>query len=271
MSRIDLTAISDAKRAANQRNAQLSTGPRTPEGKQRSSQNALTHGLFADTHLVLPGESQAAHDTLQKQFEDSLQPSDAVEASIVERMIANRWKLCRLKDLESKIYEHGARAAIKYREDQYLHSLPYCEKRKDREAQEPLREQSRQRCETDWKTVAPGTLLLSDTRWEDLARHEKRLEDQFYKAQRELRLWRKEKRTTPPPACGFADEDPKTPQEQEQTPIPQNEPNEATTPAPTATYDPPPPDPIVDTPSKEEAKLPANPIHPIPLNVSPTG
>ena len=55
MSRLDLSEISDAKRAANARNAQLSTGPRTPEGKHRSSQNAITHGLFADDHVVLPG------------------------------------------------------------------------------------------------------------------------------------------------------------------------------------------------------------------------
>ena len=49
--------ISNEQQAANQANAELSTGPRTEEGKARSSQNSLKHGVFAKT-IVLPGESQ---------------------------------------------------------------------------------------------------------------------------------------------------------------------------------------------------------------------
>lgn len=47
---------SDRQRAANRRNAQRSTGPRSAAGKRRSSQNALRHGLAAQLG------SDPAHD-----------------------------------------------------------------------------------------------------------------------------------------------------------------------------------------------------------------
>jgi len=48
---------------ANRRNALLSTGPRTAEGKSASSANALKHGLSA-AFRVFPGESQQEFDSL---------------------------------------------------------------------------------------------------------------------------------------------------------------------------------------------------------------
>ena len=38
--------------AANRRNAQKSTGPRTPEGRAVSKMNALKHGIFSKEVLV---------------------------------------------------------------------------------------------------------------------------------------------------------------------------------------------------------------------------
>jgi hypothetical protein len=52
---------SDAQIRANQANAQLSTGPRSPEGKERVSQNARRHGL--NSHVILP-EDQPEFDAL---------------------------------------------------------------------------------------------------------------------------------------------------------------------------------------------------------------
>jgi hypothetical protein len=51
----------EARRAAiNRANSAHSTGPRTESGKQRSSQNALSHGLTART-AVLPTEDPDAY------------------------------------------------------------------------------------------------------------------------------------------------------------------------------------------------------------------
>jgi hypothetical protein len=45
----------------NRRNAQLSTGPRTPQGKAAVRYNGLGHGLTA-RHAVLAGENPAAFE-----------------------------------------------------------------------------------------------------------------------------------------------------------------------------------------------------------------
>ena len=43
---------------ANQHNAQLSTGPRTAEGKARSAANSTRHG-FCSQSVLLPGDDPA--------------------------------------------------------------------------------------------------------------------------------------------------------------------------------------------------------------------
>ncbi len=53
--------ISEARRRANLRNAQKSTGPKTVEGKQHSRANAIKHGLSASI-LVAPEEAQSLED-----------------------------------------------------------------------------------------------------------------------------------------------------------------------------------------------------------------
>ena len=71
---------SPEKIEANRRNAQKSTGPRTPEGKSRSRWNALKHGL--DAHApVLPGESAEALQERIDTWTDQLQPRNDAERS----------------------------------------------------------------------------------------------------------------------------------------------------------------------------------------------
>ena len=51
---------SEAQTLANQKNAQLSTGPTTPDGKNRSSHNAVKTGLTGQT-VLLPSDDAAAY------------------------------------------------------------------------------------------------------------------------------------------------------------------------------------------------------------------
>ena len=63
----------EAQIAANRRNARKSTGPRTEEGKKRSSINALDHGCRANV-LVMPGEDVGEYEKLSDAWKRSIRP-----------------------------------------------------------------------------------------------------------------------------------------------------------------------------------------------------
>ncbi|MBK9168914.1 MAG: hypothetical protein IPM24_15785 [Bryobacterales bacterium] len=89
--------------AANRRNAQHSTGPRTPEGKAASSCNAAVTGLFS-RHLVLtgvedPAEFQALLDGLIEDF----QPQSAHQQILVIRYARQLWLSQRIARMECAI------------------------------------------------------------------------------------------------------------------------------------------------------------------------
>ena len=70
---------------ANSANALLSTGPRTAAGKQRSSQNALTHGLTSHSP-VLATENPAAYQLQCRQFFDEYQPDNPTETQLTQEL-----------------------------------------------------------------------------------------------------------------------------------------------------------------------------------------
>jgi len=84
----------EAQILANRRNAQKSTGPRTPEGKAIISQNALKHGLTA-SQAIISSESQAEFEMYRDQMLDELVPVGAMESMLTERIISLSWRLKR--------------------------------------------------------------------------------------------------------------------------------------------------------------------------------
>lgn len=90
-----------AKLEANRRNAALSTGPRTTEGKAVVARNATTHGIFAAVP-VLPGESPEAWADHRHGVVQSLAPVGLLELNLAERAALILWRLQRLARYEAE-------------------------------------------------------------------------------------------------------------------------------------------------------------------------
>jgi hypothetical protein len=93
--------------AVNRANAQHSTGPRTPAGKQRSSLNALQHGLTSRS-AVLPSEDLAAYQRHIQQFHDEYQPATPTETQLVHELANTAWRLNRIPFLEADLLARAA-------------------------------------------------------------------------------------------------------------------------------------------------------------------
>jgi hypothetical protein len=98
--------VSQARQAANERNAQLSTGPRTQEGKQKIRLNGLRHGLTGQMTLM-PWEDRAAHDKFCKELIDELAPEGKEEALLANSVAEDHWRLNRIRAIEENIFALG--------------------------------------------------------------------------------------------------------------------------------------------------------------------
>ena len=90
---------------ANRRNAQKSTGPRTPEGKAVSRFNAFKHGLHAES-LVIPGEDPAELETLAQEYFEEYQPSTPTQRHYVQRLILCDWLRRRCLRIQAEVLTH---------------------------------------------------------------------------------------------------------------------------------------------------------------------
>src|SRR3954471_7607007 len=104
---------------ANRRNALRSTGPTSPEGKQRSRCNAVRHGLTAETVI---GALEDAED--YKSFEAAItadyDPQSAVERELVLRLASLLWRLRRATRMETGLFEIQAQHLYEFRQTRHM-------------------------------------------------------------------------------------------------------------------------------------------------------
>jgi len=95
-----------AQIAANQKNAQLSSGPSSQTGKAKSSLNAVKSGLTGRT-VLLPSEDAALYQAHVCEFVKHYAPVGDEECKLVQSLADTEWRLLRIPALEMGIYAVG--------------------------------------------------------------------------------------------------------------------------------------------------------------------
>jgi len=96
---------SDKQTEANRLNAQHSTGPRSDEGKARSSRNALKTGIDSES-LILPGEDPAELEALRAEYYALHQPVTPEERDTVDAAVVAVWLMRRFRRMEAQLTQH---------------------------------------------------------------------------------------------------------------------------------------------------------------------
>ena len=174
--------VTDRQIAANRRNAQKSTGPKTEAGKADSRNNALTHGLTAQ-NFPLQIEDEPEFNWVREGFLAEYQPATQTELALVEQIAVAFWRLRRIRIVEARYL------------DQQLEYKAESAERRHGELD-------------DWGLLAYAASedLRCSSVLLNLSRYEYRLERSFSKAIRELKALQALATATPQtanPQIGF--------------------------------------------------------------------
>jgi hypothetical protein len=105
---------------ANRRNARLSTGPVTEEGKRKSRQNALRHGLTAET-VIDALEDAEDYAAFEMAVAADYDPQLAVERELVLRLASLLWRLRRATAIETGLFRIQAKHLLQFRRRRQAH------------------------------------------------------------------------------------------------------------------------------------------------------
>jgi hypothetical protein len=100
---------------ANRRNARLSTGPVTEEGKKRSRRNAVRHGLTAETVIDVLEDAED-YTAFEMAITADYEAQSAVERELVLRLASLLWRLRRATAIESGLFKMQAQQLLQFRQ-----------------------------------------------------------------------------------------------------------------------------------------------------------
>jgi hypothetical protein len=104
---------------ANRRNARLSTGPVTDEGKRRSRQNAVRHGLTAETVIDALEDAQD-YAAFEMAVTADYEAQSAAERELVLRLASLLWRLRRATAIESGLFKIQAKLLLQFRQQRAI-------------------------------------------------------------------------------------------------------------------------------------------------------
>src|SRR6516165_2405571 len=105
---------------ANRRNARLSTGPVTEEGKRRSRQNALRHGLTAET-VIDALEDAADYAAFEMAVPADYDAQSPVARELVLRLASLLWRLRLASAIETGRFRIQAKQLLQFRRGRQAH------------------------------------------------------------------------------------------------------------------------------------------------------
>ncbi len=104
-------ATSPARIDANRANAQLSTGPKTEEGKQKSSANAVVYGFTASKLYIRP-EEQEIFNALATRLRFELTPDGITEHLYFDQILHASWNIQRCTIVEAELQAQADAAGL---------------------------------------------------------------------------------------------------------------------------------------------------------------
>jgi hypothetical protein len=105
---------------ANHRNARLSRGPVTEEGKMQSRRNAVRHGLTAET-VIDALEDADDYAAFENSITADYDAQSAAERELVLRLASLLWRLRRATAIESGLFKIQARHLLQFRQNRRQH------------------------------------------------------------------------------------------------------------------------------------------------------
>ncbi|MCP4650480.1 MAG: hypothetical protein GY853_10430 [PVC group bacterium] len=98
--------VSEKQLVANQKNAQKSSGPKTPTGKQISAQNSMKHGIHAKKTIINSAyykENRYEYEELLESLYDELKPTTSLQEHLVIKIANCLWRARRAVIAETAI------------------------------------------------------------------------------------------------------------------------------------------------------------------------